>query len=172
MVCKLNQRVQILRVFSSSVLKWCLKIAILGSKRKNKEGRHKGRWWTFVNLVLTNTDAIRSSLCFRRDRFCFAILGAIEKPVSCRNNKLAFEYNKPCLHWDPPNPKHLKQLAKQEHTEENIKPAKSFRQNILLAGELHFWDESVCLQINYFPNLYPVDFLDVIESQALTPMIL
>ena len=114
-------------------------MSILSRRMKNKEERHKGRWWTFVNLVLTNTDAIRSSLCFRRDRFCFAILGAIEKPVSCRNNKLAFEYNKPCLHWDPPNPKHLKQLAKQEHTEENKKPAKSFRQNISLAGELHFY---------------------------------
>ena len=128
------------------------------SRRKNKGAKHKGRWWTFENLILTNTDAIRSSLCFRRDRFCFAILGAIEKPVPCRNNKLAFEYNKPCLQWDPPNPKHLKQLAKQEHTEANIKSAKSFRKNILL------------FQIKYFFSLHPVDFLDAIEYLALTPV--
>ena len=33
-------------------------------------------------------------------------------------------------------------------------------------------DESVFFQINFFSNHHPVDFLDVIESQTLTPMIL
>ena len=66
----------------------------------------------FVNLVLTNPDAIRSREV-AAFVFCFVVVGAIEKPVPCRNNKLAFEYNKPCLESDPPNPKHLKQLAKQ-----------------------------------------------------------
>ena len=57
---------------------------------------------SFVDLFLTNPDAIRSTLCFRRDRLCFAILGAIEKPVPHRNNKLTFEYNKPSLQWEGP----------------------------------------------------------------------
>ena len=140
-----------------------MKISLLSKRMKNKEERHKGRWWTFVNLVLTNTDAIRSSLCFRRDRFCFAILGAIEKPVSCRNNKLAFEYNKPCLHWDPPNPKHLKQLAKQEHTKENIKPVKIIQAKYFVGKKIiaFLW-----MKVTFWRHL--VVFLDAIEYLTLT----